>query len=265
MSAFETAKAHVPKRLWPKALLKQHHRRTLFRSIEIETCSRCNLKCPTCPVTTDPRPDVRLSEDTWKRIVLDLKHLGFKGTLSPHLYNEPLLDDRLHGFLAFAKAEVPDLNIVVFTNATRLTPELFRTLAPLVHCVRITVDLPAIRKAVDRLAARLTEEERAKLSTRSIQENALTNRGGTIDIDDPAMHARTSCRLPMDYAAINVNGDVVLCTNDYRGAVSYGNVNTERLSDIWFSERFLDDRIDIYRGVFRHPICQICRTNEHES
>lgn len=262
MIALESLKARVSPRFKPKSLLRHHLKNTLFKSIEIETYSRCNIKCPTCPVAFDPRPAVKLSEDTWKRIVLDLKRLGFKGTLSPHFYNEPFLDDRLHGLLTFAKAEVPDMGIVVFTNATRLTPDLFRAFSPLVDHFRITVDEPVIRKSIERLAAKLTEEERAKLSTRSIQLNGLTNRGGSVEIKDAELRAPKSCRLPMDHVAIDANGNVVLCYNDYYASVTYGNVNTESLADIWFSDRFLNDRIDIYRGEFRYPICQNCKSNE---
>ncbi len=265
MIALETLKSRVPMRLKPKPLLKRHFRTSLFKSIEIETYSRCNIKCPTCPVATDPRPAVKLSEETWQRIVLDLRRMGFTGTLSPHFYNEPFLDDRLHGLLTFARAEMPDLNIVVFTNATRLTPDLFRTFAPVVDTFRVTIDEPVIKKSLDRLMTKLTEEERAKISARSIQLNGLTNRGGSVEIADAVLRAPKHCRLPMDHVAIDAKGDVVLCYNDYYGSVTYGNVNTQSLSEIWFSERFLDDRIDIYRGVFRHPICQNCKSNECEA
>lgn len=265
MIALESLKTRVPMRFKPKPLLKHHFRNSIFKSIEVETYSRCNIKCPTCPVAIDPRPAVKLSETAWQSIILDLRRLNFTGTLSPHFYNEPFLDDRLHGFLSFAKDQVPGMSIVIFTNATRLTPDLFRAFSPIVDTFRITVDQPVIRKAVERLTARLTEEERAKLSTRSIELNGLTNRGGSVEIKDAALRAPKTCTLPMNHVAIDAKGDVVLCYNDYYGSVTYGNINTQRLSDIWYSERFLDDRIDIYRGSFRYPICQNCKSNECET
>ncbi|MEW5983834.1 MAG: SPASM domain-containing protein [Acidobacteriota bacterium] len=262
MSIVTTLRTHLPSRQLPRAILRRHFRDRLFSSVEIETYSRCNIKCPTCPVATDPRPPVKLSEEAWRGIILDLERLDFSGMLSPHFYNEPFLDDRLFGFLSFARERLPRATIEVFTNSTRLTPELFRTFSPIVDAFRITVDQPMIRKALDKLVSRLTEAERAKLSTRSIQLNGLTNRGGTVVIQGTTMTAPTSCRLPMDYLVINASGEVLLCYNDYHATVSYGNINTERLSQIWFSPRFLNDRVDIYRGVFQHRVCQVCESNE---
>ncbi|MCK5072854.1 MAG: radical SAM protein [Bacteriovoracaceae bacterium] len=250
------------KRFLPRFLIYRHYKNQLFGTIEIETYSPCNLKCPTCPVANNPRPKTTLSEETWRKVINELKDLDFRGTLSPHFYNEPLMDKRIVDLLDYAKTQLPHIKIVIFTNAILLNHEMFEKLDNLVDHFQITIDQLNIKKAVDKLVEQLNERQIAKLNTRTIMKDALSNRGGSIEVEDEDLKPVLQCSFPINNMTIDASGDVHLCCNDFFGSVKYGNIIHDSLSTIWFSKRFINDGVDILRGRFKYKICKCCKSTD---
>ena len=72
---------------------------SLFEEIEFETLSYCNRKCDYCPNATWERFGANehffMAEEVFQTLIKQLKDLGFKGQIAPHLYGEPMSDPRL--------------------------------------------------------------------------------------------------------------------------------------------------------------------------
>ena len=102
--------------------------RQLFtRQIEFEPTNYCNAQCVFCP-RNDPRQKGYISRDTVKAGVELAKSAGLKAFKIAG-FGEPLLHKELIEQLRYIKAEIPDASLLLITNGSQLTPELFEQLA----------------------------------------------------------------------------------------------------------------------------------------
>ena len=94
----------------------------VFSSIEIETRTRCNSACSFCgaSVLADKRPDLRMPDEMFDKIISELRDIKFKGSIHFFINNEPLLDPRLADMVRKAKTEVPSAKTEVQTNGLKL-------------------------------------------------------------------------------------------------------------------------------------------------
>jgi radical SAM protein with 4Fe4S-binding SPASM domain len=77
-----------------------------------------------------------------------------------------------------------------------------------------------------------------------------------IKIDE--VKKRKRCFDPIHAASVVYSGDVVLCCEDYFGNYKYGNVNSEKLIDIWNKEEFRRVRKECSKGIYNLDICKKC-------
>ena len=102
--------------------------RQLFtRQIEFEPTNQCNAQCVFCP-RNDPRRKGYISLDTVKAGVELAKSAGIKAFKLAG-FGEPLLHKDLLEHLRYLKAEIPEASLLLITNGSQLTPELFEQLA----------------------------------------------------------------------------------------------------------------------------------------
>ncbi len=102
--------------------------RPLFtKQIEFEPTNYCNAQCVFCP-RNDPRKKGYLSFETVKQGVALAKAAGLKAFKLAG-FGEPLLHKNLPEYLRYIRAEIPDTSILLITNGSQLTPELFEQLA----------------------------------------------------------------------------------------------------------------------------------------
>lgn len=229
----------------------------LFKAIEIETNTACNLTCKTCPNKVTKRPFAELPFHVIEDILDGLARIEYSGIISPHFYNEPMLDKRLDSILALARRQLPKAYIFLFTNFTLMTVDRYRKLFPLVDKFIVTIDEPIIENAVDSVKNGLSVSELEKLETRSIiNKKALSNRAGAIRLKNHKMKKRKRCSFPQDYMTIDASGNVHLCCNDYYGRAVYGNIIEKDFLTIWFSREFRDARRAGYHTL--HPLCEDC-------
>lgn len=153
--------------------------------------------------------------------------MGFKGIVHLHNYGEPLLDIRLPYLCRLVRIYLPKCKIVLFTNGT----------------------LPVPENVFDRVE--INQFDRGYI---------MYNRGGLVDL--PGSQPMGKCKIHLDCLIVNVDGDVVLCCNDYFSTVTYGNVNDMSIKEIWDSPKYRDDRQRIARGEKIYPICKQCKYKE---
>lgn len=108
----------------------EEHCLPFFVKIQIQTDSRCNAKCTTCPYpqTRKILPQGQMEEGLFYKIVDQIKGKGVERT-SLFLMNEPLIDKRLERFTTHLKANVPETTALIFTNGQLLSPGRALTLA----------------------------------------------------------------------------------------------------------------------------------------
>lgn len=108
----------------------EEHCLPFFVKVQIQTNSRCNGACVTCPYpqTSKILPQGEMTEETFLRIVDQLKGKQVERT-SLFLMNEPLVDKRIERFCKILKKEVPDTKALIFTNGVLLTKDRVLSLA----------------------------------------------------------------------------------------------------------------------------------------
>jgi 8-amino-3,8-dideoxy-alpha-D-manno-octulosonate transaminase len=228
----------------------------IFMTVDIETTSQCNIRCPYCPVSKIDRGRHLMEESVFQKIIDELAEYGFKGRISPHFYGEPLVDTRLPQLTAYARKKLPDANIVVHSNGTRMNKKIFEDLlANGVSGFVITLHMGLAKKQIDRLLSEITPEQRKKIRFLDIDDTPLFNRTGLIEPEN--LRQFKSCYYLSDEIAISYSGNVV-CTNDYLEKHSFGNVKERNLMEIWHDPEFVRIRKDTRRGVFELDICKVC-------
>ena len=176
--------------------------------------------------------------------------------MSYHFYNEPLLRQDLHVLVEKMHASVPEALQVLYTNGDYLTDARYHQL----------------RKAgVDYFIVTLHKARpypsRSFQIVKQVEDLILSNRGGTlVHLPVPtAAEAIMPCYSPRDLCVVTVNGDVVLCPEDFKREEVFGNVLETSLWEIWHSERLVEvrHRLESGRRADTTSICSHCSCVAH--
>ena len=110
-------------KIWINDILMQS-----LDQVDIETTTYCNRKCVYCPNYSFGRKSMLMEEKIFLKIVESLNKIGFKGTVCPHLFGEPLSDPRIIKFIELIRYYCPQSSITLYTNGDYLTIEKYREL-----------------------------------------------------------------------------------------------------------------------------------------
>jgi 2-deoxy-scyllo-inosamine dehydrogenase (SAM-dependent) len=225
-----------------------------FSTVEIEVNSRCNRKCGYCPVSVLPTPITErfMSTEVFDRIVSELGSIDFRGTLSYHLFNEPLLRRDLEVLAAEVAMALPDVFQLLFTNGDLLSDERYRTLkaAGIDYFIVTRHDFSPIVERPD---------QKVLLPS----DLVFANRGGFFaPLTEPLS---MPCYAPTDMLIITVDGDVLLCCDDAERRYVMGNILRQSLEEIWLAPTFVAIRNLLQAGnrADASDICRQCNNREY--
>lgn len=240
----------------------------LFEHIEIETYNRCNGGCGFCPVSTknESRPECKMDEKVFKKIIDELGALNYSGRLALFSNNEPFLDDRILYFHEYAREQVPNARMHLFTNGTLLTMDKF--IDVMKYLDELIIDnynqdlnlIPNCKRIKEYCEEHPEMFKRVTIVLRKPQE-VLTSRGGDAPNSvEKISYANAKCILPFRQMIIRPDGKVSLCCNDPLGKNTLGDTSKESLVDIWNNDRFKMVRKCLAdgRGNWKH--CEYCDT-----
>ncbi len=227
----------------------------IFSAIDIETISKCNIRCHYCPIATIQRSVIEMPTETFHSIIDSLARINYAGRLSPHFYSEPLIDPRLPELITYARKKLPRTKILVYTNAILLNREIFAKLRDAGFNGFIITRHTVLSPAVEEFFRSLKKNEKKFFKFISLKKVKLFNRGGLVKINN-AKRLKT-CHYVTDEIAINSSGDVV-CTNDYLAQNPFGNINQESLTSIWHKPKFIAFRQLARHGKFTLEMCKKC-------
>lgn len=229
----------------------------MFSVVEIEVNSRCNRRCVYCPVSVLPKPEVPrfMSDSVFSRLVAELARLRYKGRISYHFYNEPLLRTDLERLVRQVRCDLPRCFQLLFTNGDHLDGRRYHSLRD---------------AGIDHFF--VTQHDGSKYPAREAQtvqipDNlVLTNRAGLLtEIACLPAALERPCWAPTDMLVVTVTGDVLLCCDDSRRTQVMGNILLRPLDEIWESPTFRRLRKLLQRGMRAEasPICAGCSNTEY--
>lgn len=239
----------------------------LFSSIEIEIINRCNGECPFCPANkyTDPRKMKKMDAALFQKIIDELGELGYAGRLALHSNNEPFLDDRIIEFARYAKKQVPNAYLYVYTNGTLVTLDKFNAIIPYLDKMIIDNYDDALKlhqnvQSIYGICRRNPQiDKKVEIHVRKVHE-VLTTRGGQSPNNQKKKTLQMSCILPYKQMVVRPDGKTSLCCNDPYGKNTMADLNKMTLKEAWYSERYENARKALRKGRSKVNLCRYCDT-----
>lgn len=242
-------------------------RSSMFDVINIETTSYCNLRCKCCPNSIYPRGllvnrklmDIKI----FKKIIDELSELRYRGGIAMQYYGEPLSDLRMPELVKYAHDKCPHARVTINSNGFLLTIPLYLKLVEnglenLFISQYTNKIQPNYKILMDYLKTHPGVPNRVSYRVFNGEEgsDAMYNRGG--DIKLAKLPDLPSCQYPKKVMHINVDGNIVLCGQDYHAVCTFGNAKDQTLEQIWDSKSFKKMRKDLDHNKFYLEICKKC-------
>jgi len=238
-------------------------KKQLFKIVEIEINSKCNMACSYCPNSVDERVEQGdMSDETFDLILDSLEESSFKGIVSFHFYNEPLLSKKLEGFAKKLKARLSKVLLQIYSNGTLLTLKKFEEL------IDAGVDAFNITKhedvkpnyTFDKTYAQLDGEQKKRVIYNSFDQIDMSNRSGILEDIKSGAGPKTPCLLPSIMMSITLEGNILPCYEDFYQKLVMGNIKEQSLEDIWFGEKFSSFREEMRKpgGRLKNSPCDKC-------
>ena len=239
-----------------------------LQEIEIETLNRCNGKCSFCPVnvTQPQRKYAKMSEELFEKIIDELAEIKYEGKISLYSNNEPFLDERIIDFHKYAREALPHATFNLFSNGSLLNLEKFKEIIDCLDTFTIDNynDDLEVNEGLKEVWEYLNEHEEYKKKVNfsmRLENEVLTSRGGQAPNKKKVRYQRTLCLLPYRQMIIRPTGEVSLCCNDALGKMTLGDVNKNKIYEIWNSAEYNAIRNEMMRNGRKNiELCQRCDT-----
>lgn len=240
----------------------------LFQYVEIETVNRCNGECQFCPVNARAelqRPYAKMSGEMFESIINQLKELNYSGELALFSNNEPFIDERIFVFAEYARNQLPNAFIYLFTNAKLLSPEGYLNIIKYLDFMQIDmyiedgIEEPDNIKKI-RIVSKEFNYDRKTMFYR-ISPNAVRySRAGNSPNSKTNTVCKELCRLPLLQMVIRPDGKVSMCCNDALGQITIGDISKESLVDAWNNElrKTIINKVMSGREFFE--LCKFCNS-----
>lgn len=222
--------------------------------VEIEINTDCNRKCCYCPNSKRPPGESSpqyMEKNLYQKIIGELKELGFKGRLSYHFYNEPLLHPNLEDIIMYTSDRLPEARQVLYTNGDLLDDRKYHSLLEwgVHHLVVTQHDSKPF-------------PQRPRQTVLHPDWLTLTNRGGTL-LKSPGT-LDLPCLVPYKMLIISYDGKVLLCYEDAQKTQVKGDVNDRDITAVWFSDTFEAARKELEKGNrVINDVCRYCDNKAH--
>lgn len=251
----------------------------MFSFVEFNTLAACTRKCEFCPVSDrnfykNIDAKGKLDLDFYAKILGDLKAVEYHGLIMFSGFSEPLLHDRIVEIIAMSKRELPQARVEIISNGDLMTPEILTELFGAgLDTVNVSMyDGPEqIEKfQVMRDQAGLREEQ-VILRRRYFQDGnyglTVSNRGGLLDSNKyraegeeqiTELPLKKPCYYPFYMAKIDFNGDMLLCSHDWRKRFIIGNLHDKSIWELWSSDRLQEFKARLAKADRSEPPCCDC-------
>ena len=241
--------------------------------IEISESGTCNRKCSFCP-RSDPNFEDKkefISNFLHKKLCNELKDLDYKGTVRYSGFVEPMLDKNIYNLINMTRTIVPSSNIEMVTNGDPLNlKRLKKIFSSGLNKVLISVydtEEDAIKFEKMCIEAGLKKHQfivrRRYLSESDDFGITLSNRAGLMEnaefkIKPLEKTLEKPCYIPSYTFFLDYQGDVLMCPHDWGKKIILGNLNKDKLIDIWFSKKSMKIRKMLNNSNRNFSPCNVC-------
>ena len=241
--------------------------------IEISESGTCNRVCSFCPRSATDFVDKKefISNLLHEKLCLELKELSYKGTIRYSGFVEPLLDKNIYNLISMVRNHLPESNVEMVTNGDPLNLKRLNKLfkSGLNKILISAYDGKDDAQELENLciSANLTKEQYI-VRHRYYSEDqdfgiTLSNRSGLMEnaefkIESLKEPLKKPCYIPSYTFFLDYQGDVLMCPHDWGKKVILGNLNKEKLLDIWFSQKSIGIRKMLNKANRNFKPCNVC-------
>jgi|TARA_Y200000002_G_scaffold380792_1_gene393155 2-deoxy-scyllo-inosamine dehydrogenase (SAM-dependent) len=241
--------------------------------IEISESGTCNRKCSFCPRSAKDFVDKKefISNELHQKLCTELKTYDYKGTIRYSGFVEPMLDKNIYNLIEMVKNYLPNCNIELVTNGDPLNLTRLKKLFS--HGLnKILISAYDGKKEAIELEDLCNEaslnRDQFIVRHRYLTENedfgiTLSNRSGLMEnaeyqIKTLSNPLKNPCYIPSYTFFLDYQGDVLMCPHDWGKKLILGNLNKEKLIDIWFSKKSMRIRKMLNQSNRNFSPCNVC-------
>ncbi|MDC1278582.1 SPASM domain-containing protein [Pelagibacteraceae bacterium] len=241
--------------------------------IEISESGTCNRSCSFCPRSAANFIDKKefITNKLHEKLCVELKELNYKGTIRYSGFVEPMLDKNIFNLINMVRNYLPESNIEMVTNGDPLNLKRLKKLfeSGLNKILISAYDGKIESEKLEDLCVQANLNEKQYIVRhRYYSEDedfgiTLSNRSGLMadaefKIDALKEPLKKPCYIPSYTFFLDYQGDVLMCPHDWGKKVILGDLNKEKLKDIWFSKRFMGIRKMLNKSNRNFIPCNVC-------
>lgn len=254
----------------------KHGKYSLFTGVFFELRTKCNGTCEFCAasIQNDPREDTLMPFESYTNVIDQLSNIGYTDPVMFHINNEPFLIYELPVFIEYARKQLTDSWLVIYTNGKAMTYQKaydaikagineihindydgeFKKRRPeLYSCIREEI-LPVFYKPENiyigdghqNLDA--SKDFMLNMHDRSTCEIKTTRAGTAPNKKNLSKKPKGFCEYPFTQLNITTDGSVSMCCADMFFNEKMGNINENTIIEIWNSDKFNRIRYDLLKG-----------------
>ena len=241
--------------------------------IEISESGTCNRTCSFCPRSNPSFEDKKefIKNDLHLKMCKELSQINYMGTIRYSGFVEPLLDKNIYNLINMARKYMPDCNIELVTNGDPLNLARLKKLFlnGLNKILISSYDGKKESKELEELCLRANLNSKQFIVRHRYLSEAndfgitLSNRAGLMEnaeykIDSLKKALKKPCYIPSYTFFLDYQGDVLMCPHDWGKKIILGNLNNEKILDIWFSAKSLKIRKMLNQSNRNFTPCNVC-------
>lgn len=254
-----------------------------FSSIEISINGACNRRCFFCPrVDKEKYPNIlnSLEIDVYQKLIEDLQRINFSGRISFSGFCEPLLTKNLNEYIKIARDKLEKVQLEIVTNGDPLLAKNGKSRLKILfdmglnNCRVSLYDGPHQIDFFEKLKEELSlSDEKFIIRKRYLGPDesfglTISNRAGSVKLKNEYFELKPleeplkqPCYYPFYKVLLDHNGDVLICSNDWKKEAVVGNIGKESLIKIWSNKMFSNIRKSLINNNRCHKPCKTCDVN----
>jgi radical SAM protein with 4Fe4S-binding SPASM domain len=225
----------------------------------------------------DPRKDLLMPDSLLYKIIDELEEWNYSNRISFYNNNEPFLDKRLPKIIKNARSKIPRSYLEVKSNGRGLKIdkilEVFNAGLDMLYIndytdtgknskniIKIIDELSTIRRFKGHMESHNGNYFHKIIITQRDVNQVLNTRAGTAPNRNKLPRSlQIPCFRPFEMMTINPEGYVGVCSEDLLYLSKMGDVNKNKLLEIWYSDKYERFRRKLIQGDRgHHKACSNC-------
>lgn len=261
--------------------IKMYEGVPVFSLLEFNVFGACNRSCSFCPVS-----DTSFYKNVYKgidinlytKIMKELSDINYTGDILYSAFSEPLLNKEVYDLIKVTKNYLNDVKVEIVSNGDVILKNnliLNKLFDSGLDVLSISIyDGPEIYNLFKSIIANSGLSESQVILRRRYKVDGnygitISNRSGLIDsnkyrdenedkVEAIELPLKKPCYYPFYQMVVDYNGDVLLCSHDWKKEKIIDNANSSHIFEIWKNEQIKKARLKLKNNSREFLPCYNC-------